>query len=56
MYLISFRYNGMPNGCHDDEFPWAKNTESPLDSKFLYGMFTYFTYGFIILSHLYIKY
>ncbi|XP_026317976.1 deoxycytidylate deaminase-like [Hyposmocoma kahamanoa] len=34
--IVGIGYNGMPNGCHDDDFPWAKNTESPLDSKFLY--------------------
>ncbi|XP_072945355.1 deoxycytidylate deaminase [Epargyreus clarus] len=34
--IVGIGYNGMPIGCSDDEFPWAKNTPSPLDSKFLY--------------------
>ncbi|XP_046970669.1 deoxycytidylate deaminase [Vanessa cardui] len=34
--ILGIGYNGFPNGCNDDEFPWGKNTSSPLDSKFLY--------------------
>ncbi|XP_049878443.1 deoxycytidylate deaminase-like isoform X5 [Pectinophora gossypiella] len=34
--IVGIGYNGMPLGCNDDEFPWGKNTPSPLDSKFLY--------------------
>ncbi|XP_068623253.1 deoxycytidylate deaminase [Battus philenor] len=34
--IVGVGYNGMPKGCDDDEFPWGKNTPSPLDSKFLY--------------------
>ncbi|CAH2055718.1 unnamed protein product, partial [Iphiclides podalirius] len=34
--IVGIGYNGMPTGCSDDEFPWGKNTPSPLDSKFLY--------------------
>ncbi|CAH4001709.1 deoxycytidylate deaminase [Pieris brassicae] len=34
--IVGIGYNGMPIGCNDDEFPWGKNTPSPLDSKSLY--------------------
>ncbi|XP_045453578.1 deoxycytidylate deaminase [Melitaea cinxia] len=34
--IVGVGYNGMPTGCSDDEFPWGKNTPSPLDSKYLY--------------------
>ena len=36
--IVATGYNGMPIGCSDDEFPWAKNTEDPLESKYYYGM------------------
>ncbi len=32
---LSMGYNGVPNGCSDDEFPWAREGE-PLDTKYLY--------------------
>jgi dCMP deaminase len=28
-------YNGLPNGCSDDEFPWAREGES-YDTKYFY--------------------
>lgn len=34
--IVGVGYNGLPIGCEDDDFPWGKNTQSPLDSKFLY--------------------
>lgn len=34
--IVGVGYNGMPNGCSDDLFPWGKNTPSPLDNKHLY--------------------
>ncbi|XP_047538927.1 deoxycytidylate deaminase [Vanessa atalanta] len=34
--ILGIGYNGFPIGCKDDDFPWGKNTPSPLDSKFLY--------------------
>ena len=30
-------YNGFPIGCSDDEFPWAREAEEPLDIKYLYS-------------------
>ncbi|MFP3155681.1 dCMP deaminase family protein [Lachnospiraceae bacterium ZAX-1] len=34
--ILSMGYNGFPNGCSDDEFPWAREGE-PLDSKYFYS-------------------
>ncbi|KAJ0172598.1 hypothetical protein K1T71_011737 [Dendrolimus kikuchii] len=34
--IVGIGYNGMPLGCSDDDFPWGKNTPSPLDNKHLY--------------------
>ena len=33
--IVGIGYNGLPFGCHDDEFPWDKN-DSFLDSKYPY--------------------
>ena len=33
--ILSLGYNGMPRGCSDDEFPWAREGD-PLDTKYLY--------------------
>ena len=35
--IVGVGYNGMPTGCSDDEFPWCKNQDSKLDTKYLYG-------------------
>lgn len=35
--IIGVGYNGMPNGCSDDVFPWRKEATSPLDTKYFYG-------------------
>ncbi len=34
--ILSVGYNGMPIGCSDDEFPWERTGENPLDTKYLY--------------------
>lgn len=34
--ILSMGYNGMPRCCSDDEFPWDRNEENPLNSKYLY--------------------
>ena len=34
--ILSLGYNGMPTGCSDDEYPWIREAENPLDSKYLY--------------------
>lgn len=35
--IVGVGYNGMPIGCSDEEFPWQKETNNRLDSKYLYG-------------------
>lgn len=35
-HIISSGYNGFPNNCPDDCFPWDKNTEKYSDSKYAY--------------------
>ena len=34
--ILSIGYNGFPRGCSDDEFPWAREAESELDTKYMY--------------------
>ncbi|XP_012285202.1 deoxycytidylate deaminase [Orussus abietinus] len=34
--IVGLGYNGMPRGCSDDKFPWKKDTEEVLESKYLY--------------------
>ncbi len=34
--ILSMGYNGFPIGCSDDEFPWARDGENPLDTKYIY--------------------
>ena len=33
--ILSMGYNGLPVGCSDDEFPWAREGD-PLDNKYMY--------------------
>lgn len=35
--ILSMGYNGFPIGCSDDEFPWNRENEDPLKSKYLYS-------------------
>lgn len=32
--IVSVGYNGMPTGCNDDEMPWERKADSPLDTKY----------------------
>lgn len=32
--VISIGYNGLPLGCDDDEFPWAREGKTSLDTKY----------------------
>ena len=32
--ILSIGYNGLPRGCSDDDFPWARIGESELDTKY----------------------
>lgn len=46
----------MPMGCSDDEYPWGKDTESPLDSKYMYGRY-YLIYNiFCFAIHFHISF
>lgn len=35
--IVSMGYNGMPVGLSDDELPWTKRQEDPLQNKGFYG-------------------
>lgn len=34
--VLSTGYNGFPNGCSDDEYPWEREGKSELDTKYFY--------------------
>lgn len=34
--ILSMGYNGLPKGCSDDEFPWNRDGDNPLDTKYVY--------------------
>jgi dCMP deaminase len=34
--ILSMGYNGLPRGCSDDEFPWTREGEDPLKTKYIY--------------------
>lgn len=34
--ILSVGYNGMPQGCSDDEYPWERTSHDPLQTKYLY--------------------
>lgn len=34
--ILSVGYNGFPNRCNDDDFPWARKAESEYDTKYPY--------------------
>lgn len=34
--IVSVGYNGLPNRCNDDDFPWEKNSSDPLENKYLF--------------------
>lgn len=34
--ILSMGYNGFPNGCSDDEFPWTRDDDLE-DNKYLYS-------------------
>ncbi|MCH5265449.1 MAG: dCMP deaminase family protein [Lachnospiraceae bacterium] len=34
--ILSVGYNGMPHGCSDDDYPWERDGENPMDTKYLY--------------------
>lgn len=34
--IVGVGYNGFPTRCDDDDFPWGKSAEDPLESKYMY--------------------
>lgn len=34
--ILSMGYNGFPVGCSDEEYPWKREDENPLNTKYLY--------------------
>ena len=34
--ILSMGYNGLPRGCSDDEFPWEREGDNPLETKYIY--------------------
>ncbi|MBR6243134.1 MAG: dCMP deaminase family protein [Ruminococcus sp.] len=32
--IVAVGYNGMPTGCIDDDMPWEREGDSPLDTKY----------------------
>ena len=35
--ILSMGYNGFPKGCSDDEFPWSREGEDPLENKYFFS-------------------
>ena len=35
--ILSMGYNGFPMGCSDDEFPWEREGDDPLETKYVYS-------------------
>ena len=35
--ILSMGYNGFPMGCSDDDFPWTRDGEDPLETKYVYS-------------------
>lgn len=35
--ILSMGYNGFPIGCSDDDFPWTRDGEDPLETKYVYS-------------------
>ena len=34
--IVSLGYNGMPQGCDDDIYPWDRTNKNQLENKYLY--------------------
>lgn len=34
--ILSLGYNGMPIGCSDDDMPWEREGDDPLETKYMY--------------------
>ncbi|KAG5684011.1 hypothetical protein PVAND_013264 [Polypedilum vanderplanki] len=36
MKIVAIGYNGFPINCSDDKFPWTKESNDPLENKYMY--------------------
>ena len=52
--IVGIGYNGMPNGCSDDELPWARHASNELDTKYPYGKMDYQVYKLIFIAKVFI--
>ena len=34
MRIVGIGYNGFPRDCSDDDLPWARTSDNPLDTKY----------------------
>jgi len=34
--ILSMGYNGFPKGCSDDDYPWGRTSDNPLENKYVY--------------------
>lgn len=34
--IVAIGYNGFPIGCNDDSYPWTKDSDDPLENKYMY--------------------
>lgn len=34
--ILTIGYNGLPRGCSDDDFPWGRDNENELETKYPY--------------------
>ncbi len=34
--ILSMGYNGMPIGCDDDDMPWGRESDDPLETKYMF--------------------
>ena len=34
--ILSIGYNGFPRGCSDDDYPWNRDGDDPLNNKYFY--------------------
>lgn len=35
-HIVGIGYNGFPQNCSDDSFPWTKTSGNPLENKYMY--------------------
>ena len=42
--IMSVGYNGFPRGCSDDEFPWEREGDLPLQNILMFAMLSLMQY------------